>query len=98
MSSPSLALPRHTLTPLALAAVFYHVGQCMGIQVIPDTLQELAAWSEAYERKAMVFAPQNNTVAVKTVELLLWHVPEFARPPLFHVICEYNVVVFITLG
>lgn len=75
----------------ALYTVFYHIGRCMKIEGIPDTRKGLYDWADAYERKYMVFAPQNKAVAVETVNLLLHHVPHSLRPPFFPIVCEYSV-------
>ncbi|SPO40494.1 uncharacterized protein PSFLO_05976 [Pseudozyma flocculosa] len=74
-------LERHEWRPMsrlekeALFAMLYHVGRCMGIRDIPETYDELAAWSEAYEARHAVFAESNAQVATYTFDLLLYHVP-----------------------
>lgn len=81
------------LSPLekeALFTVMYHVGRCMKIEGVPDTLEKFDAWTEAFEQRRLVFAPQNHTVAVETVNLLLWAVPPWMRGPFFPVVGEYS--------
>ncbi|KAJ2929425.1 hypothetical protein H1R20_g7655, partial [Candolleomyces eurysporus] len=57
--------------------IFYaDVGRKMGITDIPETLEELKAWSEAYEEVYMVPAETNNLVAGYTVAELLYAVPK----------------------
>ncbi|KAJ2929427.1 hypothetical protein H1R20_g7656, partial [Candolleomyces eurysporus] len=56
--------------------LFYaDVGRKMGITDIPGTLEELKAWSEAYEEVYMVPDETNNLVAGYTVAELLYAVP-----------------------
>ncbi|KAI1905751.1 hypothetical protein LOZ12_006781 [Ophidiomyces ophidiicola] len=43
-------------------------------------LEEIEAWSQAYEIKYMVPHVDNNRVAEETVEILLWTVPRILRP------------------
>lgn len=70
------------LTPLeeeALFVFFAEVGRRMGIRDIPEELEQLYEWAEAYEREHMVADEANRDVALETVELLLFNVPTFAR-------------------
>ena len=43
-------------------------------------LEELAAWSEEYERECMVPAETNKKTANETVEILLWNMPSLLKP------------------
>jgi hypothetical protein len=72
--------------------VWEHIGKCMGIEGIPDTLDKLCKWAEQYEQKAMVFAPQNKEVANETVRLLLYHVPRVLRPLLHPAVSECPII------
>lgn len=74
----------------SIFTVWEHIGKCMGIEGIPDTLQGLIDWAEKYGQKEMVYAPQNTTVGVETVNLLLYHVPTFMRKPLFPLVGEFQ--------
>ncbi|KAJ2913588.1 hypothetical protein MD484_g6832, partial [Candolleomyces efflorescens] len=57
--------------------LFYaDVGRKMGITDIPETLDDLRAWSEAYEEVYMVPDETNNLVAGYTVSELLYAVPK----------------------
>ncbi|GAC92673.1 hypothetical protein PHSY_000228 [Pseudozyma hubeiensis SY62] len=74
------------LSPLekeALFSLFYHIGRCMNITDIPETLEEFTEWSENYERSNMVFQQCNRDVADHTTNLLLYALPSalhgFAR-------------------
>lgn len=61
----------------ALFALFYHLGRCMGIRAIPDTLDEFLEWSETYERNHMLFQQCNKDVADHTTDLLMYALPSF---------------------
>ncbi len=61
----------------ALFALFYHIGRCMGIKDIPDTLEGLVEWSETYERNCMRYQLCNREVADHTTNLLLYALPSF---------------------
>ncbi|RDB21931.1 Mycophenolic acid synthesis protein B [Hypsizygus marmoreus] len=52
------------------------IGRRMGIQDIPDTMEEMKAWSIAYEKEHMVPAQSNKDVAGYTTEELLHVLPE----------------------
>ncbi|KIM48566.1 hypothetical protein M413DRAFT_20940 [Hebeloma cylindrosporum] len=67
------------LSPLEQHAYYIfwvEIGNRMGIQDIPDTLEGLRLWSEAYQETYMVPADTNKEVAGYTVEELLSPVPE----------------------
>lgn len=49
----------------------------MGIQNIPETLEELEAWAEAYEAEHSRYAKSNVAIAYATVDLLLSNAPKF---------------------
>nr|CDI52778.1 conserved hypothetical protein [Melanopsichium pennsylvanicum 4] len=59
----------------ALFALFYHIGRCMDIKNIPDTLEGFLQWSEHYENQHMVFNKCNKEVADHTTNLLLYALP-----------------------
>ncbi len=60
----------------AIFSVFYHIGRCMGITNIPDSLEAFMEWSEEYEKTHMLYTKQNQEVADHTVNLLLYNVPK----------------------
>jgi hypothetical protein len=85
------------MSPLEREAAFTvweHIGKCMGIDGIPDTLDQLFEWAEEYERQNMVFEPQNKEVAWETVRLLLFHIPKFTRPMFYPLVSEYKESLF----
>ena len=43
-------------------------------------LDEIGVWAEEYEKKTMVPDKSNWKTAEQTVAILLWHVPEWAKP------------------
>lgn len=61
----------------ALFSLFHHVGRCMEIENIPETLEELVEWSVNYEKNHMVFQKCNHEVAEHTTNLLLYATPRF---------------------
>ncbi|TKY87315.1 hypothetical protein EX895_003992 [Sporisorium graminicola] len=61
----------------ALFAIFYHIGRCMGIKDIPDSLDDFLEWSENYERNYMHFQQCNRDVADHTTNLLMYALPSF---------------------
>ncbi|CBQ72139.1 conserved hypothetical protein [Sporisorium reilianum SRZ2] len=69
--------PLSALETEALFALFYHLGRCLGIQDIPDTLADLIEWSQDYERNYMRFEQCNQDVADHTTNLLLYALPSF---------------------
>ncbi|CAE6413031.1 unnamed protein product [Rhizoctonia solani] len=71
-----------SLTPLERQAYFVfwsEIGRRMGINNIPETIEDLVEWCEEYERINMVPSQTSKTVAELTTALLLYHVPPFAR-------------------
>ncbi|EST07852.1 protein of unknown function DUF2236 [Kalmanozyma brasiliensis GHG001] len=75
--------PLSALEKEALFALFYHIGRCMGIADIPETLDELMEWSVTYEKNYMRFQECNKEVADHTTNLLMYALPSclhgFAR-------------------
>ncbi|CCO28303.1 hypothetical protein BN14_02298 [Rhizoctonia solani AG-1 IB] len=70
------------LTPLERQAYFVfwsQIGRRMGINNIPETIEDLVEWCEEYERVNMVPSQTSKVVAELTTALLLYHVPPFAR-------------------
>ncbi len=68
------------MTPLEIEALFtvwYHMGRCMRIEHIPETIEGLREWAEAYEAEHMVYDKANGAVARYTVDILLYSVPRF---------------------
>ncbi|KAF9164631.1 hypothetical protein DFQ26_001211 [Actinomortierella ambigua] len=55
-------------------------GREMGIENIPETLEELEAWSEAYEAEHSRYAKSNVAIAHATIDLLLSNAPKFLHP------------------
>ncbi|KAF9123327.1 hypothetical protein BGX30_001515 [Mortierella sp. GBA39] len=65
----------------ALLAVWTFNGKNMGIKDIPETLDELKAWADAYEDKLSQYDPANTTIADVTMDILLDHqAPKFMHP------------------
>lgn len=60
-------------------------------ETIPKTWDEMAAWTEKYERDNMRPAKTNSMVGKRTVELLLWWVPGGA-PTAFAKQCVYALL------
>ncbi|KAA1470820.1 hypothetical protein DENSPDRAFT_836710 [Dentipellis sp. KUC8613] len=62
-----------TLSPLECQAIFVlwcEVGRLMNIKDIPDTLEELITWAEAYEERYMVPAITNHQLIVPLMEVV----------------------------
>lgn len=82
-----------TLEKAALWKFWTEIGIRMNIpaNTIPKTWDAMLEWAEEFERTDMVPAESNNTVAVQTVELLLFWVP---RSPLktFGKHCVYGIL------
>jgi hypothetical protein len=55
------------------------IGKRMGIQDIPDTIEDLEVWVERYEKVAMVYAESNQLCADTTMDLFLRNVPLWAH-------------------
>ncbi|KAG0286649.1 hypothetical protein BGZ96_009281 [Linnemannia gamsii] len=70
----------------ALLAVWIVNGQKMNIENIPRTYEELARWSENYERENMVYAPSNVAIAQATTGFLLSKAPKFLHPLGRHIV------------
>jgi dephospho-CoA kinase len=58
------------------------VGQQMGITAIPESLEELLAFNEAFEAERFAAAPANGRVAEATLMMLLQDWPAPLRPAL----------------
>lgn len=52
----------------------------MGIKDIPDTVEELKVWTEAYEAEEIVYAPTNSIPGEATLALMLRPLPAIMRP------------------
>ncbi|KAH7299941.1 hypothetical protein KP509_24G037000 [Ceratopteris richardii] len=65
---------------LAMFSVWHDIGVRMGIHEIPSTIEELAAYKEAYEREHMIYSATNKEIAELTMNLLLSEVPTFLWP------------------
>nr|KAF9901429.1 hypothetical protein EC991_006182 [Linnemannia zychae] len=72
--------PMTLLEKNALLAVWTFNGKNMGIKDIPETLDELRAWTEAYEVEHSVYDPANTIIADVTTDLLLNQAPTFMHP------------------
>jgi hypothetical protein len=48
----------------------------MGMDNIPDTLEELAAWQEEYEKKEQYYSPDNVICTKNTMDLFLRNLPK----------------------
>ncbi|KAG0230585.1 hypothetical protein BGW42_000849 [Actinomortierella wolfii] len=83
---PSSWIDRFEWRPLtrleknALLAVWTKNGRDMGIENIPETLEELETWAEAYEAEHSRFAKSNVAIAYATIDLLLSNAPKFMHP------------------
>ena len=66
----------------ALFRFWRRVGQRMGIAAIPDSLEELLAFNEAFEAERFAAAPANARVAEATLTMLLQDWPTPLRPAL----------------
>ncbi|KAJ2915437.1 hypothetical protein MD484_g4981, partial [Candolleomyces efflorescens] len=67
------------LSPMEQDAFFIFwrdIGGKMGITDIPETLQDMKAWSKAYEEKCIVPAESNRLVAGFTIGELIYAVPK----------------------
>ncbi|KAG8695313.1 hypothetical protein FRC09_009233 [Ceratobasidium sp. 395] len=72
-----------SLTPVERQAYFVfwvEIGRRMNIENIPETLEDMQAWCDEYERANMFPSPINQQVAVLTTNLLLYHVPDSVKP------------------
>ncbi|KAF9973356.1 hypothetical protein BGZ73_003407 [Actinomortierella ambigua] len=72
--------PMTQLEKNALLCIWTKQGREMGIQNIPETLEELEAWSEAYEAEHSRFAKSNVAIAHATIDLLLSNAPKSLHP------------------
>jgi hypothetical protein len=71
------------LTDLEQVAIFTYwreIGNRMGIQDIPPTIEKLAVWSEEYEKTAMVYSDNNRKCADASTEFFLKNVSPALRP------------------
>jgi len=71
------------LTRLEKVAHFIYwkeIGNRMGMQNIPSTLEELQTWTVEYEKTAMVYAESNRMCYDATVQLFLRGTPKFLLP------------------
>jgi hypothetical protein len=55
------------------------IGLRMGMDNIPDTLEELAAWQEKYEEKEQYYTPDNELCTKNTMDLFLRNLPTWAH-------------------
>ncbi|KAG9123122.1 hypothetical protein FRC07_000202, partial [Ceratobasidium sp. 392] len=72
-----------SLTPMERQAYFVfwaEIGRRMNIEHIPETLEDLQAWCEEYERANMRPSRINKQVAELTTNLLLYHVSDSVKP------------------
>ncbi|KAF9126316.1 hypothetical protein BGW39_006713 [Mortierella sp. 14UC] len=72
--------PMTELEKNALLAVWTFNGKNMGIKDIPETLDQLKAWAEAYENQHSEYDPANRIIADATTDLLLNQAPKFMHP------------------
>ena len=61
----------------ALYNGWLHIGRRMGIQNIPESLEEFTKWNQDYEQRKMVYAPSNMPITDATIELFLGIAPRF---------------------
>lgn len=72
-----------TLTPEECQAslqVWTDIGERMGIDNIPKTLDEYSDWNVAYEKQHIKYKESNAVIGGATIALFLSLVPSFARP------------------
>lgn len=84
---------------IACYTLWKEIGRRMGIQNIPDTLDEFKHFNEAYEAKNFVFHDNNRKIATFTENLVLgWFLPEamydIGRPFLLAVMDEKLLTAF----
>ncbi|KAF9407612.1 hypothetical protein BGZ94_002637 [Podila epigama] len=72
-------------------AMWRKIGKDMNIQNIPETKEELKAWSENYEETHAKFAVVNIEIAESTIDLLLSLAPSFT-----HRFCRQIVSALLT--
>lgn len=68
------------LEKVALFVYWKEIGNRMGMVGIPETLDELVSWTEAYEKENMVYSPNNTKCYDGAVGLYLGGLPRFLRP------------------
>ncbi|ORY75123.1 hypothetical protein BCR37DRAFT_395626 [Protomyces lactucae-debilis] len=56
------------------------IGERMEIHYIPESLEALIGWSEAYEREKMKYADTNKQLAESTIKVFLAPVPRLLHP------------------
>ena len=85
---PTRWLQRYGWRPLSIAEeqatyrFWRRVGQRMGLAAIPDSLEELRAFNQAFEAERFAAAPANARVAEATLMMLLRDWPSPLRPAL----------------
>ncbi|KAF8804023.1 hypothetical protein BYT27DRAFT_7340340 [Phlegmacium glaucopus] len=68
--------PLSQLEKYAFYVFWVEIGKKMGIEEIPESLEELIAFSKEYEERCMVPAPTNAEIAAYTIDELLSAAPE----------------------
>ncbi|KAF3941848.1 hypothetical protein ABW19_dt0204168 [Dactylella cylindrospora] len=76
----------HPIEKLGMHRFWSEVGIRMGIQGIPDSFEATYAWANEYEEKYMVPAEINASVAISTVEILMYFIPTPLRPATLQII------------
>ncbi|KAG4428931.1 hypothetical protein IFR05_015587 [Cadophora sp. M221] len=71
--------PMTYLEKVAMFVYWKEVGNRMGIEDIPPTLEKLQEWTAGFEEENMVYSDDNKICAETTMELYLRGVPSFAR-------------------
>lgn len=72
--------PMHPLEQEANFVVWRSIGERMQIENIPETQEAFRQWSDAYEKRAMVYADSNKEVADATTEVFLAPLPKSFKP------------------
>jgi hypothetical protein len=67
---------------VARFVLWREIGNRMGIQDIPDTLEQLKEWLGEFEAREMAYADSNANCANSTLELFLRGVPGFLHRPM----------------
>jgi hypothetical protein len=71
--------PLSELERVARFVFWKEIGRRMGIQDIPQSIEDLQEWVEEYEKHAMVYAESNKMCADTTMDLFLRNVPSWAH-------------------
>ncbi|KAH8586969.1 hypothetical protein B0O99DRAFT_656613 [Bisporella sp. PMI_857] len=71
--------PMTQLEKVAMFIYWKEIGNRMGIEGIPSTLEELQDWTESFEKVHMVYSDNNRLCAETTMNLYLRNVPRILK-------------------